>query len=55
MLGIELDELILNDQALEANLTNEGGYGGTNRFLQNIAGLWLGQQSVKTWAEEGNP
>ena len=55
LLGIELDELILNDQALEANLTNEGGYGGTNRFLQNIAGLWLVQQSVKTWAEEGNP
>ena len=55
LLGIELDEQILNDQALEANLTNEGGYGGTNRFLQNIAGLWLVQQSVKTWAEEGNP
>ena len=25
LLGIELDELILNDQALEANLTNEEG------------------------------
>ena len=55
LLGIELDELILNDQALEANLTNEGGYGGINRFLQNIGGLWLVQQSLKTWAEEGNP
>ncbi|MDP6331248.1 MAG: rhamnulokinase family protein [SAR324 cluster bacterium] len=53
LLGLELEELILSDQALEANLTNEGGFGGTNRFLQNIAGLWLVQQSVKTWSEEG--
>ena len=36
LLGIELDELILKDQTLEANLTNEVGYGVTNRFLQNI-------------------
>ena len=43
LLGLELEELILSDQALEANLTNEGGFGGTNRFLQNIAGLWLVQ------------
>ena len=50
---MELEELILSDQALEANLTNEGGFGGKNRFLQNIAGLWLVQQSVKTWSEEG--
>ena len=54
LLGLELDKLILNDEAFEANLTNEGGYGDTNRFLKIIAGLWLVQQSVKTWAEEGN-
>jgi rhamnulokinase len=38
---------------LAANITNEGGYCNTTRFLKNIMGLWLIQESRRTWAAEG--
>ncbi len=50
LMGIETRHPIINRQALEANFTNEGGVGGTIRFLKNIAGLWLIQQCRKEWA-----
>lgn len=53
LLGLELDHAVINDAAYEANLTNEGGYGGTFRFLRNIMGMWLVQQCRAIWAEEG--
>ncbi|MBQ8731404.1 MAG: rhamnulokinase [Oscillospiraceae bacterium] len=37
----------------EANFTNEGGYGGTIRYLKNIMGLWLIQESRRQWQREG--
>lgn len=33
--------------------TNEAGFGGTIRFLKNIAGLWLVQQCRAVWAKGG--
>lgn len=53
LLGIEVDEPIINDAAYEANLTNEGGVYGTYRLLKNIMGLWLAQQCRETWLNEG--
>ncbi|WP_084448672.1 rhamnulokinase [Desulfovibrio inopinatus] len=44
LLGIESATPIVNDQAMDANWTNEAGYGGTYRFLKNITGLWIIQQ-----------
>lgn len=41
LLGIELAEPITNDAAFDAQYTNEGGYGGSVRFLKNIMGLWI--------------
>ncbi|MBR5260834.1 MAG: rhamnulokinase, partial [Oscillospiraceae bacterium] len=35
------------------NFTNEGGYGGTIRYLKNIMGLWLIQESRRQWIREG--
>jgi len=49
LMGVESRRPIINRQALEANFTNEGGVGGTIRFLKNIAGLWLIQQCRKEW------
>ncbi|MBZ0308790.1 MAG: rhamnulokinase, partial [Anaerolineae bacterium] len=37
----------------EANITNEGGVENTTRFLKNVAGMWLVQQSVQTWENQG--
>src|SRR5207237_6701327 len=37
----------------ERNFTNESGYGGTTRFLKNIVGLWILQESRREWARQG--
>ena len=36
------------------NYTNEGGVGGTIRFLKNIMGLWLVQECRRQWQQEGH-
>ena len=53
LMGVELDEPLVSDQALQYNFTNEGGVGPTYRFLKNIMGLWLMQECRRTWAREG--
>jgi rhamnulokinase len=53
LLGMELPEPVINDAALQANITNEGGYGGTYRMLKNIMGMWLIQEARRTWIAEG--
>lgn len=51
LLGIELDEPILSEEARLAGFTNEGGVGGKIRFLQNITGLWILQRLIAQWEE----
>lgn len=41
LLGVELAHPVLTDEAFAVDYTNEGGYGGTVRFLKNIMGLWI--------------
>jgi len=53
LLGTELPEPIINEQGLAFDFTNEGGVGGTFRFLKNITGLWLVQECRRTWARQG--
>ncbi len=53
LIGLEIDSPIINDAAYEANVTNEGGAEGKLRFLKNIMGLWLVQQSRAAWRAEG--
>lgn len=53
LMGIETKEPIINERVLELNFTNEGGVGGNFRFLKNITGLWLLQESRRTWANQG--
>ncbi|HTY37485.1 MAG TPA: rhamnulokinase family protein [Bacteroidota bacterium] len=52
LMGSELPQPVITDDALRSNFTNEGGVGGTFRFLKNIMGLWLLQQCRKEWASE---
>ncbi len=54
LMGIEVPEPIITDQALDLNFTNEGGVNNTFRFLKNIMGLWLVQECRRTWAREGD-
>lgn len=53
LLGTELDAPNTSDAALRANFTNEGGYNGSVRFLKNIMGLWLIQESRRHWKRMG--
>jgi len=53
LLGLEIEQPIINDAAFAAAITNEGGAYGTYRLLQNVMGLWLAQQSRETWASAG--
>jgi rhamnulokinase len=53
LVGVELDEPLINDETFDANLTNEGGVAGTTRLLRNVTGLWLLHECRRTWAEQG--
>jgi len=54
LMGVELDQPLINDSVLAYNLTNEVGAAGKIRLLKNIAGLWLLQECRRAWALEGN-
>ncbi|HZK81829.1 MAG TPA: rhamnulokinase family protein [Humisphaera sp.] len=54
LMGVELPQPVINDKALKYNYTNEGGVGGTVRFLKNIAGLWPVQECRRYWKREGH-
>jgi rhamnulokinase len=49
LVGIESAEPVLGDAAFRANLTNEGGVGGTYRVLRNVTGLWLLEECRRNW------
>ena len=53
LMGIETESPIINSEAEALNFTNEGGVEGTTRFLKNITGMWLLEQSRKEWKREG--
>ena len=53
LMGIETPAPIINAESTRLNFTNEGGIDGTTRFLKNITGMWLLEQSRKVWAAEG--
>jgi rhamnulokinase len=41
LVGVELAEPVLTEEARRANFTNERGVDGTIRFLRNVSGLWV--------------
>ena len=53
LVGLEVAAPVINDAALAANVTNEGGVYGTYRLLKNVMGLWILQQCRATWAAAG--
>jgi sugar (pentulose or hexulose) kinase len=55
LVGVELDAPVLTDASRRANFTNEGGVDGTIRYLRNVMGLWLLQESLRTWGDPDLP
>jgi rhamnulokinase len=53
LLGTIVTRPIVTDAAYRANIANEGGIGGTWRFLRNIMGLWLLEQCRLAWSRRG--
>jgi rhamnulokinase len=53
LMGVELDEPLINEKALAYQYTNEVGVDGKIRFLKNIMGLWLVQECRRHWQREG--
>jgi rhamnulokinase len=53
LMGVEVQQAALSARALELNVTNEGGVDGTYRLLKNIMGLWLVQQSKRSFEARG--
>jgi len=51
LIGAEVRKPVITDEALDCNFTNEGGIDGTFRFLKNISGLWLLQETQRIWRE----
>jgi rhamnulokinase len=54
LVGVELDRAIVTDESRAANFTNEGGVDDRIRFLRNVMGLWLLQESLRTWELAGS-
>lgn len=53
LVGLELAAPVLTEASRRANFTNELGVGGTVRYLRNVMGLWVLQECLRTWEEEG--
>ncbi len=53
LVGVELERPVLDERARNAGFTNEQGVDGTVRFLRNVMGLWLLQESLRTWERQG--
>ncbi len=53
LMGIEAPQPIIDERSLAYDFTNEGGVGGTIRFLKNIVGLWMVQECRREWQRAG--
>ena len=53
LLGTELDAPLINEETLLCNITNEGGFGQKASFLKNIIGLWLIQETRRSFVKAG--
>lgn len=53
LVGVELDHPVLTSEAREANFTNELGVGNKTRFLTNVMGLWLLNETVRELVDKG--
>jgi rhamnulokinase len=51
LMGIETPGPVITEASRAMNFTNEGGIGGTIRFLKNICGMWLLEQCRAEWGD----
>lgn len=54
LVGTEVAEPVLSEEALARDFTNESGVAGTVRLLKNTAGLWLLLECRRVWVQAGH-
>ncbi len=54
LVGVELDDPVVTEEARAANFTNEGGVDGRTRFLTNVMGTWLISETLRQWERDGD-
>ncbi|MCU1586099.1 MAG: rhamnulokinase [Microbacteriaceae bacterium] len=55
LVGVELERPVLTEPGRLANFTNEGGVDGRVRYLHNVMGLWLLNETVRAWEKSAGP
>ncbi|GAA4348793.1 rhamnulokinase [Angustibacter luteus] len=53
LVGVELEHAVLTEAGRAARFTNERGVDGRVRYLTNVMGLWLLNESVREWERAG--
>ncbi|MBQ8922327.1 MAG: rhamnulokinase [Oscillospiraceae bacterium] len=53
LLGTELHAPVLTGEARAAAFTNESAFGNKTAFLKNLTGLWIMQQSLREYEQNG--
>jgi rhamnulokinase len=53
LVGTEVPGPVIDPRGLQLNITNEGGWNGTFRYLKNVLGLWLVQECRRTFERGG--
>jgi len=53
LVGLELARPITTEASRAANFTNEAGVDGRVRYLRNVTGLWLLNESMRAWQRGG--
>ncbi len=53
LVGLELESPIVLESARQSGFTNEGGVDAKTRFLHNVMGLWLVDESLRYWESVG--
>ena len=53
LVGLELDKPVTDKTAMNFNITNEMGVADRIRFIKNVAGMWLLEESLDYWAAKG--
>jgi rhamnulokinase len=53
LVGLELDGPVTDAKALSYNITNEAGVADRIRFIKNVSGMWLLEESLRYWKSQG--
>lgn len=53
LVGVELEHPVVTEAGRDAGFTNERGVDGRIRFLHNVMGLWLLNESIRHWRTAG--